>query len=203
VDTSPTEWEFRWTDSATDRTGTVVFSIGFDNMASPVMRENRLHERTVAIVGGQGENELREVVIRTGPNYHADDNHRETFVDAPDVESTAGLNARGDQRLHELQATSGLTFNVRQTPVTKYGEHYFLGDLVTVRSPITDEIQEHQIWSVRVTVEQGGRQVETIDIRTVDAVSRAPAMVDDDPLMQVGRSFGALARRVARLESQE
>lgn len=133
VRTGANAWEFRWYAGqlGTDRSATVTFSLAYGNMANPVLNRNWIEEKTVAIVGGQGEESDRAIVVRTGANYSAPANNVETFVDARDLTTTNGLNARGDLFLEDARAKDSLTFDVIQTPGSLYGLHYFLGDRVT------------------------------------------------------------------------
>lgn len=133
VKTGATAWEFRWYDGqlGTDRSASVRFSLPLGNMSNPVLRRHRMSERTVAIVAGQGEGSGRSFVTRTGENYAVGTNDIEMMIDARDVSTTNGLNARGDVRLDEVEARDDLTFDVIQTPASRYNYHYFLGDLVT------------------------------------------------------------------------
>lgn len=133
VRTGANAWEFRWYAGqlGTDRSATVTFSLAYGNMANPVLNRNWIDEKTVAIVGGQGEESSRTLVVRTGTNYDAAVNGVEMFVDARDLTTTNGLNARGDVYLDGAEAKDTLTFDVIQTPGSLYGLHYFLGDKVT------------------------------------------------------------------------
>lgn len=133
VKTGAAAWEFRWYDGqlGTDKSGTLAFSLSQGNMTNPVLRRSTLDERTVAIVGGQGEEGARDVVVRTGANYDAAYNAVEVFVDARQMTTTAGLNAAGDAALSGYQARYDLRFDVLQIPSTVYGRDYVLGDLVT------------------------------------------------------------------------
>lgn len=133
VKTGAATWQFRWHDGqlGADKSSTIAFSLSQGNMANPVLRLNTLDERTVAIVGGQGEEASRSVVSRTGANYDASYNAVEVFVDARQMTTTAGLNSAGDAKLSEYQARRGLQFDVLQIPSTVYGRDYELGDLVT------------------------------------------------------------------------
>ena len=132
VKTAARTWDFRWYagQRGTDRSASVVFALQYGNMAEPQLRRRWLEEATIAIVAGQGTEANRAIVVRTGGNYDASVNSLEILVDARDVPTTAGLNARGDARLDELAAVDELTFDVIQTPGSLYGLHYFLGDLV-------------------------------------------------------------------------
>lgn len=169
VKTAAATWEFRWYDGqlGQDRSGKVIFAVGLGNMARPRFRQRRLAERTVAIVAGQGEGSGREIAVRTGGNYSVT-NEIEMLVDARNVAlgDSGGLNTRGDQALFEKRATDEFDFDVLQVPSTLYGLHYFLGDLVTVRSPYSGSDVTRKIRAVTVGVDTNGEQigVEMVDV---------------------------------------
>jgi hypothetical protein len=133
IKTGAQAWEFRWYNGqrGTDRSATITFALQYGNMANPVLTRNSMDEKTVAIVGGQGEEASRTVVVRTGANYEAIHNAIETFVQASSYSATDGLNTEGDRELDTLKRRDVLTFDVLQIPSTRYGLHYGLGDLVT------------------------------------------------------------------------
>lgn len=137
VKTGDAEWTFRFYPGqlGTDRStgpGKVVFAREFDNMGGPSLVTDYVEEKTVAIVGGQGEEQARQVIIQTGLDYTADDDI-ETFVDARQASGTNDLTTAGDRALTLARARPELTFTPLQTPGTRYGQHYFLGDLVLAR----------------------------------------------------------------------
>jgi hypothetical protein len=132
IKTGPASWVFRvypgqlGTDRSTG-SNAVVFSRDFDNMGQPRLVYDRVDEKTVAIVGGAGEENARRIYVTTGADYSAADDI-ELFVDArnaPTALATAGRRA-----LDEARARPMLTFMPLQTPQTFYGKQYFLGDLV-------------------------------------------------------------------------
>lgn len=151
----------------TDRSATVTFALNYGNMRNPVLRRNLIEERTVAIVGGQGTDATRAIVVRTGANYSGTVNSREIFVNGSEYSGTAGLAALGDLRMFEYQAYASLDWEVIQVPNTLYGKHYFVGDLVTGYYQGISEVK--QIDSVIVRVESGSDSVETIEVKTADA----------------------------------
>jgi hypothetical protein len=161
VKTAAATWEFRWYTGqlGTDRSATVKFSLALGNMANPIYTNDRTAERTVAVVGGQGEEENRTTATRTGTDYNVTTNNRELFVQATDTSTAAGLNARGDRALAEAEQQTTLSFKVLQTPACFYGVHYFLGDLVTgnYKTSATFKIQ-------RVTVNVSTDGAESIDV---------------------------------------
>lgn len=167
IKTGGATWEFRWYTGqrGEDRSSTVTFSLDHGNMANPHYRHNRITEKTVAVVAGQGQGDAREVVVRTGDDYAAD-NDKETFVDARSYSTTSGLQAAGDARLDALRARKGLSFDVLQTPACLYGKHYCidggLGDLVLARYDTIETTQK--IAGVTVTLTRDG--AETIGVET-------------------------------------
>jgi hypothetical protein len=165
VKTDAAAWEFRWYDGqlGTDRSASVVFSLGFGNMAHPVLRYNAIDERTVAIVGGQGEGTERAAAVRTGAHHDADYNSVEAFVDGRNYTTTAGLNAQGDRYLAGMQARVSLEFDVLQTTATTYGQEYTLGDLVS--AVFAEYSATKKIVGVTVNVSLSG---ETVSIEVAD-----------------------------------
>lgn len=154
------QYLFKWHAGqlGTDRSTTVTFSLAFGNMTNPVLRRNSINERTVAIVGGQGEETERATAARTGVNYDADYNSVEVFVDARSYTTTAGLQAAGDAALRGMQARYSLDFEVLQTESCVYGSHYFLGDLVTA------EFEEYtatkKITSIAIEMTMHGERIQ-------------------------------------------
>lgn len=166
VRTAAQTWQFR-TDNylGTNRASTVTFALNYGNMSNPVLRRNRLSEKTKAVVGGQGLDSSRTYVTRTGTNYNATYNSKVVFVPATQYSDSNGLNAEGDVRLDELRAKDDLTWNVIQTPGCAYGIHYFFGDLVT--GYFDGVTATKQISAVSVTYAPGNDRVEVIQIETI------------------------------------
>lgn len=124
VKTGPATWEFRFYPGrlGTDKSDSVVFSLSRGNMAKPKVAVVA-KTASVAVVGGQGKEEAREVVIvgsGDGP---------EVFVDGRNDESSA-LTTRGNLALADGAQKIKFTFDVIQTQRAYYGLHYGLGDLV-------------------------------------------------------------------------
>lgn len=165
VKTGAAAWEFRWYNGqlGTDRSATVTFALQYGNMANPKLVRSSVDERTVAIVGGQGEETSRNVTVRTGANYSAS-NSVEVFVDARELTLTASLDAKGDRELDTYQQRAQLSFDVLQVPSTLYGLHYGLGDLVTGYYQGVTATKVIQ----RVTVEIGEDGQERIRVELTD-----------------------------------
>ena len=160
VKTSSTAWQFRWYvgQLGTDRRATVTFALNYGNMKNPTYIDNRINEKTVAVVGGQGEEAAREIAVRTGTDYHITTNSVEMFVAATDITTVAGLNSRGDKALAEHEAVKSFQFDVIQTAGTTYGTHYVMGDLVTAVNPFNDDTYTVKIQSVAVSINDQGEE---------------------------------------------
>lgn len=167
VKTAAAAWEFRWYPNqlGTDRSATLRFALNYGNITNPTLTRNHLPERTVAIVGGQGQEASRTIVTRTGANYDATYNAVETFVDARQQTTTAGLETAGDVALYNAQTRNDLAFDVIQAPGAYYGLHYFVGDLVT--GVYEDVTATKKINRIAVTVDEDG--AETIQVELQDA----------------------------------
>ena len=136
VRTGATTYQFRWYagQRGTDRSSganTLLFAWERGNLAEIRYGLNRIDEKTVALVGGKGEQDDRNVVIRTGADYSAT-NDIETFVYAsnkPDSE----LASAGDAALRRARASAAVEFAVLQRSNCYYGLHYEVGDRALFR----------------------------------------------------------------------
>lgn len=150
----------------TDRSSDVVFALNYGNMSNPVLKRNRLNERTVIVVGGQGTDATRAFERRTGTNYNATYNSKVEFYPATEYSTVAGLDAAGDVRADQKRARYTLTWNVIQTPGSLYGVHYFLGDIVTGYFQGVTAAQ--QMKGVTVTYAPSNDNPETIAIEIAE-----------------------------------
>lgn len=168
VKTSSTAWQWRWYEGqlGTDRSATVTFALGYGNMADPVYVDNRTGEKTVAIVGGQGENADRAIAVTTGTNYNVNTNNIEMFVAATDVTTTDGLTDRGNKELANTEAVKEFGFKVIQTEACKYGTHYVLGDKVTAVNPFTETTYTQKVQAVSVSFSEDGDEQIAVELST-------------------------------------
>lgn len=169
IQTSPNNYEFMWYPQqlGTNRTDSVLIAMERGNMANPVYTDERSAEKSVAIVGGQGELSDRAIEIVTGGNYNITHNNIETFVSATDVDNQQGLITRGNQRLQETKVIRTFSFEVIQTPGCEYGKHYFLGDIVSVKNPYMNEVYSMKIASVGVSLDSNGKETIKIGVEYV------------------------------------
>lgn len=116
----------------TDRTSgasAVVFSTERGNMANPSLARLRSEEKTVAIIGGSGEENARVIRTRTGANFSAT-NDIEMFIDGRNADTNAYLDATGDEALAAAKFRNVLEFDILQAPLFSVEKDYFLGDKV-------------------------------------------------------------------------
>lgn len=132
VKTGVLSFDFRWYlgQRGTDRTSSLFFSLERGNMISPEFIDDRIDERTVAIVGGKGEAQQRSVSVVTGDDYSTS-RDIETFVDATSTDDANGRTTAGREKLKIARAIPSFSFSAIQAPNAYYGLHYTLGDKVT------------------------------------------------------------------------
>lgn len=169
VKTSANAFEFRFYAGqiGTDRTSTVTFSLGHGNMGEPNYEYDHSNEETTAIVAGQGEESSREFAVRTGSGYSSV-NDIEVFVPATEVDAgnTDGLNSAGDAKLEETRAREKFSFKVLQTPTTRYGVEYFLGDLVTAVNPYTKASVTQKVVGASINLQKSGEGSFSVEMAT-------------------------------------
>jgi hypothetical protein len=140
-----------------DRTGTApfVFSIEHANMSQPYATESHVDEFNSSLVMGQGEGSDRQFVVRDDANAQAASpwNRIEKAHDARQESDTDALESVGDQQLREGRATSRISFNVIESPVSIYGRDFQVGDLVLARFDGVEQIKK--IIGVEITVSDG------------------------------------------------
>lgn len=141
-------FEFKPGQLGTDRTtgsNPVIFSKDRGNMSQPKLVRTRSAEKTVAIVGGRGENDTRGIRVRTGANYSAA-NDIETYIDGRNATTNAALDAIGDQALAEAKFRNVIEYDVIQQSLCYAEKDYFLGDKVTAKySGVTATQQVYEL----------------------------------------------------------
>lgn len=147
----------------TDKSTTIIFDLNLDNIMAANLNGERLKEKTVAIVGGQGTGSSRTTAIRTGTNQSASNDY-EIFVDARSNTSTE-LNSIGDAKMYDLEARTSIDVDIAPSSGYVYRRDYGLGDLVTVSFANTLVVKKISV--VEVTFDQD--QNTKIRIELVDA----------------------------------
>lgn len=132
-----------------DKTGSVVFSLGLDNVQRFEFFEDGLEASNCAIIAGQGDEELRSVIARgaTG-NSPVGMERRELFIDARDLSSIQALENRADSQLQEKNITRSYTASIRSGARPMYRADWDLGDIVTVRNNAWGIEQEVRIFEI-------------------------------------------------------
>lgn len=156
----PTRLEAKQYDGqlGSDLSADIIFSLSLDNLSSAHLSGDRLREKTVAIVGGAGEEASRTYAIVTGVNYAASNDY-EMFVNGRD-KLDAELEDTGDAALGKEQARRQVGGAISSSLGYIYGRDYNLGDLVSVE--FAGAIETKKITSV--SVEYGQSQKVTIGV---------------------------------------
>lgn len=123
----------------------VIFSPKFDNILSSNYAESNKEEKTISLVGGEGEGVDRKTVavaIESGGGSGLD--RREMFTDAKDISSNisggtlsetdynAQLTQRGKEDLAKNVAITSFEGQVDTTILYKYGEDFSMGDILQI-----------------------------------------------------------------------
>lgn len=148
-------------DLSTDRTASVIFDINLDNIRQASVNGGSIKEETVAVVGGSGDGASRTFEIRTGTNYSAPENDRETFVNA----RTSGddeLAAFGDAVLARLQAKSIFSSDVESSFGWVPIRDYDVGDFVTV--VVGTDSATRRITSMEISFDQTQKPIFSIEL---------------------------------------
>lgn len=132
--TAPATFTFTWYTGqlGTDRSATVIFSVGNGTIGRLVIRTARIDDITAVVVAGQGEGSARAIVTRpaslpTGLDL------REGYADARNQKTTAEYQQLGDVALAlATRQRNSVEAVVLQSNALRYGRDYFFGDLVSV-----------------------------------------------------------------------
>ena len=157
-------------DSATGKNAAgnkpVTLSVSLGNLQNAKYKNDRLDEANVCIVLGDGTGATRSVLYRKNDAAVQDSPYNRVEVARPSqVASIPGLSEEaaaelktfsmqqtGDEVLNELQAKEDFTFTPMQQPSTLYGQHYFVGDRITVQ--FRDFTTHKRIVGVQIRVER-------------------------------------------------
>ena len=123
----------------------VIFSPKFENVINTNYLESKKTLKTVTLVAGEGEGaDRRTTTVACASGAGTGLNRRELYTDARDVSSTvdnetltdteynAQLSQRGLENLAENIATKSFEGKVESTRMYRYGEDFFLGDMVQI-----------------------------------------------------------------------
>ena len=126
----------------------VVFSPNFENIINSNYFSSKANLKTVTLVAGEGEGSARKTtIVGSGTGL----NRRELFTDARDVSSDTEdgtlsdaeymeqLKSRGTKSLAEHIVTTAFEGEVEATRLFKYGEDFFIGDIVQIANEYGNE----------------------------------------------------------------
>ena len=120
----------------------VVFYPDFGNIINSNFFTSKANLKNVTLVAGEGEGASRKTTtVGSGSGL----NRRELFTDARDISSNvdgetsltneqyiAKLKARGNEKLSEHTVKTAFEGEVEATRLFKYGEDFFIGDIVQI-----------------------------------------------------------------------
>lgn len=147
----------------------VVFDIDFANIEIPIFSLNSSDERTVVYVGGEGQGVDREIVeVESNAASRTPWNRIEYFLDQRNS-TDASLQSLGLESLDDYAKIQKLSFNVIETPTTKWLKDFFLGDLVEARY-YGNQSFDKEITKIGVSVTSGSQsqQNEVISVELED-----------------------------------
>jgi hypothetical protein len=129
----------------------VMFSPEFGNIRLISFSDSNIGSKNIAYVAGQGEADDRTIqeVTKDAGTYTGMD-RREFLIDARDLDETAKLTQRGNERLAELGEEKIVEMENLSTGPFSYGEDFYLGDIVTVIYP---DIVEADLRLIESTIE--------------------------------------------------
>ena len=166
VKTSGVTFDFRFYagQRGTDRRTSLFFALERGNMSAPSFVDNRIDERTSAIVGGEGEEAMRNTIVVTGDKYLVGSRDFEMFVDSTQSKTTSALTTAGQVALYEARKPEAFSFTALQAPNAYYGVHYDLGDLVTATYRGVSYWQKVQAVAVSFTNDTGEQIAVTMEL---------------------------------------
>lgn len=123
----------------------VVFSPNFENIVNSNYFKSKKEFKNVTLVAGEGEGDNRKTVV-VGETKSKGLDRRELFTDARDISSTTSdgdlsssqynylLSQRGYENLSENKIQQAFDGEVEATQMYRYGEHFFMGDIVQLEN---------------------------------------------------------------------
>lgn len=162
--TGPRAFEFRtyYPQLGQDRSSSVLFDPGFNNMSNVVMVNSRTEEVNAILILGQGEESNRvtypqaDAIAGAGSPW----NVIESVRDARSQPTIAALQSEATEALNELKAQENFSFKVLQTDSRQYGQNgeYWLGDVIRARYLDVDIIRK--IVGSTITLNDGKEEID-------------------------------------------
>lgn len=146
---------------STDVSDKVEFSIRLDNVIEQEWVEAGQDLASYAYVAGQGEGADRTVTEAFEDTAEpAGLDRREIFVDARDLDTTAALVARGDEKLAERRVEESFSVQVEPDGVFAYHDDWDLGSIVTLKSTEWGITKQKRIVAVENRLRSGRDRIE-------------------------------------------
>jgi hypothetical protein len=149
---------------AQDSNPYVVFSPSFENIIDSRYVETNSSHRNVTLVAGEGEGSDRKTVTVGDTSGLL---RRELFTDARDISTqteegtltdeqyNAQLTARGNESLQEYSASTAFEGKAETTRMFRYGEDFFMGDIVQIANEFGMESRAYITAIIRSQDEKG------------------------------------------------
>lgn len=155
----------------------VIFSPEKGNVQQPVKITDRLSEKTRIIVGGDGQDAARDILLVINAARIADSvsNKREEYIDSRQIDAFANpappngidkATEEGQKRLKEKGIRRELTFIVSQQPNTEYQRDFDLGTLVSGK--FNGVMDDYQVRQVEVNYSNTSSEVIAIELGPLD-----------------------------------
>lgn len=153
----------------------VVFSPNFENIINSNYLEQTEGSKNIALVGGEGEGNNRRT-ISVGDSEVSGLNRRELFVDARDISSETEdgkltndqynylLTQRGLEHLSEYKVQKSFDGQVEATQMYKYGEDFFMGDIVQLENEWSQESRVRVVEFIYSENQSGVESYPTFEI---------------------------------------
>lgn len=142
----------------------VVFSPSFENIVDSRYIETNSNYRNVTLVAGEGEgSDRRTITIGDASGL----SRRELFTDARDISSRTSegtltdeqynsqLTERGNEKLEEYVASTAFEGRAETTRMFRYGEDFFMGDIVQIANEFGMESRAYITAIIRSQDEYG------------------------------------------------
>jgi len=152
----------------------VVFSPKFDNILNSNYIETKKALKTVTLVAGEGEGIARRTTtVSSSSGAGSGLSRRELFTDARDISSSvdggtltteqynAQLSQRGTEKLAENVFVSSFDGEVDATVLYKYGEDFFMGDILQLSNEYGMEAKTRVVEFIRSQDESGEKAYPT------------------------------------------
>lgn len=159
----------------------VVFSPSFDNIINSDYYQSIMDINTLALVAGEGEGSARKTLV-VGNTENSGLHRRELYVDARDLSATdsngnpistdaynAKLRQRGNEKLAEHKEEKTFEGQVETTQMYRYGEHFFMGDIVQIENEYNMQARTRIIEYIRSESDNGMESYPTFEILEEEA----------------------------------